>query len=135
MILVIGMTFAVILNAVHTARHKEDSKRGYIFIATLALTIVGLCICQEMLNHLATLIPVKLDLYVYRWDGLFGQPSFAIGQFLLRHRALQTVAFEAYGCLPLAMILAFAAQLYRSLDPSRLIWAFVLNLLLALPIY
>ena len=136
MILVIGLALGVILNVLYTALHPNDSRRSGIFIATLAFTILGLAASGEILNHLATMIPMKMDLYVYRMDGIFWfEASFATGRFLLAHPALKSLAFGAYDGMPLAILGAFTAHLYRNGRPRLLVEAFVINLFLAVPLY
>jgi hypothetical protein len=82
--------------------------------------------------------PYKLDLYLYRADGLLGfQPSFALGQLILPHRILAVPVELAYRLLAPAMALVFAGYLWRRCESEAMsmIPVFLLNLALSVPCY
>ena len=86
---------------------------------------------------LAHLRRARYDLYVYRIDAFFGQPSFVLGRWLISHPALRSVLDFSYNFLPTMMIGVFAAYLWLRPVPEilRVVRAFVLNLAAAVPIY
>lgn len=87
--------------------------------------------------ELARLRTVRYDLYIYRIDNLFGQPSFALARWLSGHAALKYSLALCYNLLPAAMVGVFAVYLFHRplAEAFRVLRAFILNLALAVPIY
>jgi hypothetical protein len=107
-------------------------------IAAVSLLIPGLIAAYAANWLVKALRPGKLDLYIYRLDGLLGfQPGFAIGRFV--HSlpiAFQVALSVAYSMMPVAIIAVYWAYSWRYPEESRtLARALVLNLALCVPCY
>ena len=108
----------------------------WLFVAALLIEPAGI-FSQLTANSLSQLRPLKLDLYVYKFDAVFGSPSFHLGQIAAAHLWLRTLVSVSYGLLPMAMLGAFAATLLLrpEREAVRVAQTFLLNLFAALPIY
>lgn len=79
----------------------------------MIFTNVGLALAVQ-------LSPKVFDLYLYRFDALFGrQVSFLIGQWFLHAPALYTLGFLVYGSLPLALVIVFVLYLRGQRMPAN----------------
>lgn len=85
-------------------------------------------LAQFTANWLSWLRPLKYDLFVYRMDGLFGEPSFQIGQVVASHRWLILLVSVSYGCMPVAMLGTFAVYLWMRSAAETLVVARTLAL-------
>jgi hypothetical protein len=114
-----------------------DRKRCEWLLVASTLSVPAAAACDALTRWMSHLTPYKLDLYLFRVDGLFGQPSFLMGQFVARHFWLEVIANVAYGALPVAMLAVFAAYLWLRPEQETLavLRTFVLNLFLAVPVY
>jgi hypothetical protein len=115
----------------------RDRKRTEWLLVCVALAEPAGAAAQLTANRLSDLRPLKLDLYVYQFDRLFGEPSFALGQLVQAHFWLKILVSVAYGLLPTMIFAAFAASLLligerQAIAAAR---AFLLNLFLAVPLY
>lgn len=114
-----------------------DRKRSeYLLVMTLFSVIAGSA-AQGIANHLTYLRPLKLDLYIYEIDKLFGEPSFVFGQLVAKHLSLQYLVGISYGIIPMMMLGVFAAYLYfRSEEEAwQVAWIFGVNFIAILPLY
>lgn len=86
---------------------------------------------------LSDLRPLKYDLFVYKFDRLFGEPSFAIGRTVNHHEALILLVSVSYGLLPIGMLAVFGVYLWLKSenDCIQILTTFVLNLFAAVPFY
>lgn len=134
---VVGTLFAVSFAAARLLFVPEDRKRCDWLLAASALALPASATCEFFTNWLGRLEPTRLDQYVFRFDGLFGQPSFAMGQFVARHFWLEVISNMAYSALPCAVLAVFAAYLWRRTEAETLalLRTFILNLFVAVPIY
>lgn len=79
----------------------------------MIFTNVGLAVAVQ-------LSPKVFDLYLYRFDALFGQQaSFVIGQWFLHAPFLYTLCFLVYGSLPLAEVIVFVLYLRGQRMPAN----------------
>ena len=135
---VVGTFFAVLFAALRLLLLPQDRKRTEWFLAVSALAMFAGMVCEGVAMWLSRFAPYKLDLYVFRIDGLFGvQPSFWMGRFVSHHFWLEIAANMAYNALPCAFLIVFAAYLWNRPAPETLavLRTFILNLFLAVPIY
>jgi hypothetical protein len=80
--------------------------------------------------------PAKFDLYVYKIDGFFGEPSFVLGRLIAGRPAVFGSMAVIYGLLPavvMAILLLYAWWIPEGLGYA--VRSFLLNVLLALAIY
>lgn len=81
--------------------------------ALAGLLTASFCPVLMIFTNLALALAVQLspkvfDLYLYRFDRLFGvESSFLVGQWFVRAPLLYTVCFLVYGSLPLAEVFVF----------------------------
>ena len=108
----------------------------WLFVAALLIEPAGI-LSQLTANSLSQLRPLKLDLFIYKFDAVFGSPSFHLGQLAAAHSWLRILVSVSYGLLPMAMLGAFAATLLLrpEREAVRVAQTFLLNLFAALPIY
>ena len=107
-------------------------------IAAVSLLIPGVIAAYAANRLVKALRPDKLDLYIYRLDGLLGfQPGFAIGRFVHSQPAAFQVALSvAYSMMPVAIIAIYWAYSWRYPEESRVLArALILNLALCVPCY
>jgi hypothetical protein len=127
----------VIAMAVRWFAVPSDQKRTewMLVIAALALPIKALA--EWCATRLDRIRPLKYDLYVYRIDALFGQPSFATGSVVEHHASLKILVSVSYGLLAIMIPLTFAAYLWLAseIETVVLAYAFLLDFFLAVPIY
>jgi hypothetical protein len=86
---------------------------------------------QYIALQLNKLRPMKYDLYIYKVDAVFGQPSFALGH--LRYAPLVVVTYNSLGMVIICVCAVYMWQ--RPDETAAVLKTFVLNLFLALPIY
>jgi PAP2 superfamily len=107
-------------------------------IAAVSLLIPGLITAYSANQLVNRLRPDKLDLYIYRLDGLLQfEPSFAVGQFVHSLPMFAQVALSlAYNMMPLVVIAIYWASAWRYPEESTIVGrALVLNLALSVPCY
>lgn len=117
---------------------RADRRRTEkLFLAGLVASIATF-ISLRVASFLSIFCRVKYDLYVYWLSArLMDEPSFYIGRIAAHHLWLQVAIECGYG-LPAAMMLGtFAVYLWLRSDVEalRVVEVFILNPLLALPIY
>jgi hypothetical protein len=123
--------------AIYVSRWGLD-RRIERLIAAVSLLIPGLFGAYAANRMVGALRPDKLDLYIYRLDGLFAfQPSFVVGQFVHSLPAVYQVALSvAYGLMPIAIIVIYWASDWCYPEKSgTLARALILNLVLCIPCY
>ena len=88
-------------------------------------------------DSLSNLRPLKYDLYVYRFDSIFGEPSFRLGQIVLPNHWLCALMQVTYTSLTAAMLGTFAVYLWLrpKREVIRVARTFVLSVFLAVGIY
>jgi hypothetical protein len=99
--------------------------------------VIAAAAAVAVVNYISVLRPLKYDLYIYRVDAVFGEPSFFLGRVVQRSRALQDLVSISYGMLTMVFVGVFIVYLYErsEAEVALLLRAFVLNLFLAVPIY
>ena len=103
----------------------------YALVGSIFTLLISILV-QIIANALSPIRPLKYDLFAYRMDALFGQPSFVLGRFAQHHLWIQLVLQVAYGILPNVVALLLAAHIFSARDRVRfLIYAFTLNILAA----
>jgi membrane-associated phospholipid phosphatase len=132
---VLGSAFIFFIAVGYWFLYPTDRKRAEWLIAASCLAIPADAVCQAVTVHLSRMVPLKLDQYIYVMDGLFGQPSFVLGRIAERHLWLEITAQVAYGLLPCAVLVLWAAYLWLGTEALFVLRVFVLNLFLAVPIY
>lgn len=106
------------------------------------LAFAALCQPAEMVaewftTRLDSVVPLKYDLYIYRIDGIFGHPSFHLGQYVYAHLWAMIVSSITYGLLPTAMFAGFAVSLFwgsRS-DAVAILQAYLIMFFAIIPLY
>jgi len=116
---------------------KGHDKRWDWMLAAGVLTLPLGVIVDMFIRFLSILVPYKMDLYVYRFSEYFGAPSFRIAQFLDHHLVAYLFVYFSYSILPCTVMTVFSFCLWKlgKDEALEVATAFVLNLLLALPIY
>jgi hypothetical protein len=107
-------------------------------IAAVSLLIPGVIAAYAANRLVNALRPDKLDLYIYRLDGLLQfQPSFGVGRFVHSLPAGFQIALSvAYSMMPVAIIAIYWAYAWRYPEESRTVArALILNLALCVPCY
>lgn len=134
---VIGAAIAALFAAARWFLVPNDRKRSEWFLAASCLAIPASALCERVTKGLSHAVPLKFDQYMYRIDGLMGQPSFVLGRIAEHHLWLVVVGQIAYGLLPCAILAVWAAYLWMRPEAETLLVlrAFVFNLFLAVPIY
>ena len=115
----------------------DDLKRTEWVLVASALTIPASALAQATANSLSRFRPLKYDQFVYRFDDLLGQPSFILGRIAEHHVGFKVLISVSYGLLPVMIVATFATYLWlrTQAETIRLVWAFLLNLFLAVPLY
>lgn len=112
----------------------SDRKRtGYVLV-TAIYTVIFSAIAEWIANSMSRIRPLKLDEYIYRIDGLFGEPSFLLGRVVTRHLWVEVVLELAYGLLSTVAAAVLVAQLWVPESESEFrvaLRAFLLSLLIA----
>jgi hypothetical protein len=135
---VLSTLLVVLFGAVRMSVVPNDRKRNDWFLAAATLAWPASAICQLAAERASAVRPLKYDLYIYQLDGVLGfQPSFALGQIAARHLWLMILLHVSYGILPMVILAAFAAYLWRrsECEAVEMVRVFGLNLVAALPIY
>lgn len=135
---VVGALLAIAIAFFRWLTVPGDRKRTEWFLVASCLAIPADGVCQAITVQLSRMVPLKLDQYIFRIDGLLGfQPSFALGQLAGRHPWLEILGQIAYGALPCAVLAVWAAYLWSrpQVETLRVLFAFMANLFLAVPIY
>lgn len=131
-----GFTIPALVSLICAARWfavPTDRKRTeWLLVATL-LTEPAVVFSLVIAQALSYLRPLKYDLYIFRLDGVFGEPSFRIGQIVLPHQWLGVALQVTYSCLPIAMLGTFAVYLWLKPEAETLkvVRIFALNLFMA----
>jgi hypothetical protein len=139
-LLVPGLTallFLVPVCAFMCIRRNHDKRWDWMLAAGVLTLPLGV-IVDMFIRFLSYLVPYKMDFYVYRFSEIFlGAPSFHIGRYLNHHLAAYLIIYFSYSILPCTVMAVFSFCLWKlGTDEARHIAiAFVLNLVLALPIY
>jgi hypothetical protein len=92
---------------------EEGELLQYAILQPLLLVVLGYS-SSALLEITDKLHPRTYDLFLYFFDGSLGvQPSFKVGQFVLRSRSLTRIALLFYYGLPIPGLLVYAKQLLR----------------------
>lgn len=128
---------AVALIALWFPAREEARERVEILLAFTLLAEPAGMIAEAFAAFLSRFVPVKLDLYIYRIDRLFDLPGFHIAHYVYAHPWAAIVLSLTYGLLPIAALGATAVNLYLAERQRtyRMLWAFVANMFLAVPVY
>lgn len=115
-------------------RETRETSEQALVVAIFTILIGGSA--QAIATSMSRLRPFKYDLYAYKLDSIFGQPSFVLGRFVQHHFWLECVLQVAYGVLPNVVAAVLIFQLFRSLPNVRfVVYSFGLNLLAAPLLY
>jgi hypothetical protein len=110
----------------------NDTRRSEYMLLIAILALILDPVAQAVADSLTHLRPMKMDLYVCAMDRYLGQPAFVLGRLIAPHRWAKVLLSVAYGLLPMAVTLVLAWHiLRRSKDVGRMLWAFVMSLVLA----
>lgn len=112
-----------------------DERRSteYLLILCMPIAPLGFLIVRWTLELLTRLCPLKIDLFVFRFDALFGYPSFILRAFALSHFWFLLLITFAYDLFYASIILVIAVNLWLT-TPQRtmtVLKAIGLNFLLA----
>jgi hypothetical protein len=90
-----------------------------------------------LLHWLAQITPLKYDQYIFYLDSFFGEPSFAVGQYLTHHLWLKDISWCAYSALLDAYLIVFVVYVWLRSEHEtiQVVRTLLLNLFLAMPIY
>ena len=116
---------------------RSDQKRTEYLLVFTMFAVVLSSIAQAIANNLTRLRPMKYDLYVYRIDSFFGQPSFVLGRMVAENTALKILVSISYGILPMVIVAVFATYLYlrSGTETVATLRVFLVNLIAAVPLY
>jgi hypothetical protein len=93
--------------------NEERRLLHYAFVPSLLFVLLGYA-SSTLLVITGRLHPMTLDLFLNNFDASLGrQPSFEVGQFVLRSRWLTRIALVFYFALPIPVMLIYAKQLAR----------------------
>lgn len=114
----------------------DRRRTEWLFIFSAVLGPISMLL-QRVLLELSRLRPMKYDLYIYRFDMPFGQPSFRLGQIVAAHlwsRILVCVSYELFFA---AMLGTLAAYLWLRSETETIlvVKAFALNCIAAVGFY
>jgi hypothetical protein len=127
------IALALIVFAVAQMRSDID-RSAKLFL----LTVFGrplMLPAQYIAFRLSDVRPMKLDLYIYKIDALFGQPSFFLGH-LARNSFVHLLIVASYNSLGMVMIGTCGVYLWkRPEEVGKVFKIFLLNLFLAVPFY
>jgi len=115
-----------------------SSRPQAVWLFCASVLVIPCFILSNIVVQTASVIrPLKIDLYVYQIDKLFGEPSFVIGRLVAHNVSLWILLDFAYNVLPWAIIATFATYLFlRSYAESlAVLRTFLLNLVAAVPLY
>jgi hypothetical protein len=117
-------------------RKNHDKRWDWMLAAGVLALPIGV-IVDMYIRFLSKLVPYKLDLYVFRFSESLGAPSFHIGQYLNHHLVAFLIIYFAYSVLPCSVVTVFSFYLWKlgTYEARTILTSFVLNLVLALPIY
>lgn len=115
---------------------RDQWRTNWMMIAA-ALQVPLQIFVVQVLSGLSLLRPLKYDLYLYRVDALFGQPSFALGAFARRHLWFADTMILTYSQLVIMMMVALAAQLWTKpkREAVQALVAFAITFPAAVPFY
>lgn len=126
----ISSFFLLILRRVWGPAEQKELLQ-YAIVPPLLLVLLGYS-SSTLLEITDTLHPKTYDLFLFFFDGsLGGQPSFKVGQLVLRSRWLTDVALLFYYGLPIPGMLVYAKQLLRHKNYAATVF---LGLLVAGPV-
>jgi hypothetical protein len=92
---------------------EESRLLYYAFFPPLLFVLLGYA-SSALLEITGRLHPTTLDLFLYSFDASLGvQPSFEVGQVVLRSHWLTRIALLFYYALPIPLMLVYAQQLVR----------------------
>ncbi len=134
----VAVAVLVILGSIWRWSNTPADRRRteYVLVATIFSLILN-SIAEGVVNRISSLRPLKYDLYVFRIDALFGEPSFRLGRLAERYLFLHDLVSVSYEILPMVLVAVFTVYLY--LRPTQevklLLWCFTANLFLAVPLY
>ena len=112
------------------ARQSRRTSEQGLVIAIFTMLISGLA--QATATSMSRLRPLKYDLFAYRIDTVFGQPSFVLGRFVEHHVWLECLLQVAYGILPNVVAVVLLGYVRESAQKLRFIlYSFGMNLLVA----
>ena len=110
---------AVVVLAVRWFAVPADQRRNERMLL-LALGCFGFAIAgMTCAREISYITPVKYDLYVYKIDALFGEPSFVLGRLIAGHPVVIGTMAVVYGLLPavvMAVLLLLPGGLLRHWD-------------------
>jgi membrane-associated phospholipid phosphatase len=121
--------------ALHWSLVPADRKRTEWLLVAATLVIPLGAAAEAIADLLSRVRPLKYDLYVYRFDSFFGEPSFLLGKLVCHHSALKALVGVTYGILPMITLGVFALYLYCGEDPLRVVKTFVINFVAIVPLY
>jgi hypothetical protein len=122
------VALAVPLLAVRWFAVPHDRLRTEWLLVAVGLAEPADALAQFTANSLSWLRPLKYDLFVYRIDGFFGEPSFHLGQIVAARAWLILLVSFSYGLMPVAMLAAFAVYLWMRPKAETLVVARTLAL-------
>lgn len=112
-----------------------QDRTEYVLLGIIFALLTSM-VAQALANWISVLRPEKYDLYVFRLDALFGQPSFRLGRLVQLHLIPRSLVSISYEILPMMAAGVFVLYLYRRSDEVRLfLYSFLANLFLAVPLY
>lgn len=117
-----------------------DRRRSEILLVSLLLAFPAIRFAEFLAGGFVSLLaahrPARYDLYVNRFDALFGHPSFLLGRWVASSHFLTALVGQVYEMPVTVMLAVFIVYSYLREDEKFLVVrAFLLNLFLALPIY
>lgn len=107
--LVIGAVAAMVVSAFRPSLRKRSELFAGVLVMCFAMSLGSALFVSSRSIKPA----LKLDLYIYQFDQLFGQPSFLLGQFLAKHPALHSVTEISYFSIGWVVVVVLSVQLLR----------------------
>jgi|GEM_PF-1343321 len=133
----VPLTLVILLLLVGNWFRTNGDRKTENMLAVTAIAIPATGVAEWAADQLSRLRPWKYDLFIYHFDSVIHQPSFAAGRLVAEHGWLRGVVSVSYELMPISMVAAFAFYNWkRNLEGLRqLLWAFLFNIAFAVPIY
>ena len=136
----IFLVFALFVLAARWFTSPADRRRSEILLLSLLLAFPAIRFAEFLAGGFVSLLascrPQRYDLYINRFDGLFGHPSFFLGRWVASSHFLTALVAQVYEMPVTVMLAVFIVYAYLREDEKFLVArAFLFNLFLALPLY
>ena len=131
-IVALMLLFAFLWFLIPADRHRTER----LFLLCVALGPCSRCV-GAVLQWLIYQCPLKYDLYIYRIDAWFGEPSFRLGQWLMGKPVPILLIVFTYGFVTAAILgtVVLYAYLRSETEAHQIAVTFIVNLVAAVGFY